>query len=243
MPVVLFYSLLVTATAAIAVPAPAQPKNEAVQTPSVETEIDAVLEVYGGRDALEKASFFRTTGTMFANQHVGGHPGRFVREMRGPQILKIANLFATGKDEVRILKGDRGWRGDKEVFGPSLLSMKLQAARMAMPLSLWTHRKDIVDLGMHGEPGQWLRVLHLQLEKSMFIRAMINPKTRHIERVVGVIQMGPQNVVFVTNYSDFKKREGVLVPFHEERIIRGVNTASVTLETFELLSPTEEIEL
>jgi hypothetical protein len=138
--------------------------------------------------------------------------------------------------ETRIVDGRVGWRSDPsgafaEAEGPLLGSMKLQAARAALPWIL-AERRDAVTLI---EPlqieGRSLPGLELPLEPGLWLRVYVDPKTSRIRRVLTVLDSPAMKITFETRYSDFKEVEDVLFAHVEQNYTGGRHTATTAIES------------
>ena len=203
---------------------------------SVGALISATVEAYGGEAALRRASFRRVTGELIATRH-GKEPGSFVRLLRGVGQLGVVNVFPTSGREVRLLRAGKGWRNNVEVRGMPLFGMMLQDARLAVPLNLLDGKQRVTSLGPTERDGKKLTILELSLIEGMGMRVEIDVATHRVVRTVGRIPTGRGSIEFVTDYSDFRRVDGVLFPFAERRTIMGRPAASVRVTAIEILEP------
>jgi len=127
---------------------------------------------------------------------------------------------------VRVVDGDKGTRNDKEVTGTSLDAMKLQAARLALPLLLVDKRATLKDLGTK----DGIRTIEIPLAGSLTLTVTIDQKTWHILRSSG--KAG--ELEFVVDYSDFRRVNGLLFPFAEAGMAQGTPTANTKLDAIEI---------
>lgn len=197
--------------------------------------IDQTIAAHGGREALEKATYIHVTGVVRSSR-LSEQPGSFIRLFRGHNQLGVANMFPGRDKEVRYLRGDRGWHQGVEVTGLPLLGMQLQAARMAMPLSLAQQREAVVRHDDVTRDGKTYYVLELPVHASLTMRVEIDAKSGLIERSIGIIRQGPHTVDFVTTYADYRTVQGVRFPFAEERTIMGRHAASVRIDAIQVLA-------
>jgi len=160
--------------------------------------------------------------------------GRMVRAYSRPGRLKVI-LDYPGKEEVRILDGEKGWRTDwtgnlQVVEGFLLGSMVLQAARADLP---WILEERVADctllVPVQGARGA-LNALEISLGEGMTFRVFVDPETHLVTRSQGLMDIGGMKTYFETVYSDFRSVEGVLFPFHEENHASGFHTGSTTVE-------------
>jgi hypothetical protein len=117
----------------------------------------------------------------------------------------------------------------KEVTGASLDSMKLQAARLALPLLLAEKRASLHDLGTK----DGVRTIEIPLPGSLTLTVTIDQKTSHILRSSGKAS----GLEFVVDYSDFRRVDGLLFPFAEAGMAQGMPTANTKLDKVEINAP------
>jgi len=216
--------------------------------PTANSEIDKVVKksinAHGGKAALSKANFLLVTGRISAPRH-GSKPGEFVRLFRNADQLGVALTYPDMVKEVRYLRDGRGWRDGVEITGMPLYAMQMQAARMALPLSLLRERANITRRADVTRDGQVFFVLEQLLSADLNLLIEINSKTGLIERVIGTLKHGPHTVKFITDYSDFRVVGGVQFAFKEVRTIMGHHVADLETTTIEILKkdPGKEFEL
>ncbi len=221
---------------ALLVLAPLAALLAAVAPPSspVPALVDRVVAAYGGREALEKGPVVVQEGEITA--HAPGEVGRVTRIYERPRHLRVTIGYPGGASEQRILDGDRAWRDRREVTGtPPHGAMSLQAARLELPLSLLAGVARVADEGTVEVDGKRLRVLRLPLGEGASLAAEIDEATGRIERTVARMPGGDVPLEFVTVYSDFRKVQGILVPFREENHVHGRHTGTTVLRRVEFL--------
>jgi hypothetical protein len=194
--------------------------------------VDRVLAAYGGSAALSMVSSYRMEGAVRTSH--GRSPSPMLRVFERPARLKVV-LEHPDVKEIRILDGPVGWRSDRsgafaEAEGPLLDSMKLQAARAALPWIL-AARRDSVTLG---EPlvveGTSLPGLELLLEPGLSLHAYVDPETDQILRVSTVLDSPTMKITFETHYSGFEVVEGILFARVEQNYAGGRHTATTEIE-------------
>lgn len=196
--------------------------------------VKKTLEVYGGEQALSKVVAVRETGKVSSAMRKGG-TGMMVRTFSGPQKLRVEIEYPGEPVEVRVVDGEQGWRGGNAVQGPPLFAMVLQAARLSLPQLLVQHRKSLRDGGVVEREGMKLRAIEVPLGGSMVVTALVQPETGYIVQSSGRADGGPMPIEFGSSFSDFRKVQGLLVPFTERTVAMGQFTGVTTLEKIELL--------
>jgi hypothetical protein len=220
----------------VSAPGPAQvatPETASAQ-PTLEALLDLSIRAYGGEDALAGAGESLQRGTVTSAMR-GGAEGRLLRVYQRPIRLRVEIDYPGNETEVRILDGGRGWRNGAAASRPMYQSMLLQAARLGMPALLSEFRDGLEDRGSVQREGKERRVLALEFHRGLEIQAEIDPETGRVLRSEGSISAPGGNVVlrFATEYSDFRRVDGLLVPFHEVNWAQGRRTGETQLETVE----------
>jgi hypothetical protein len=201
-----------------------------------EADIPAIVrrcvEAYGGKAAVARAASTRQEGRVTSILHPGP-PGRIVRSYARPGRLRVEVTFPGEPPEIRIVDGGRGWRNGEEVESARLASMILQAARLDLPalLSAWEARLEFG--GTADVDGTKVQVLALQPAPGLVVEAAIDAATGRILRSRGASRDPGMPIEFVTEYGDFRKVEGVLVPFLEKNWANGRSTGETVLEKVE----------
>lgn len=204
--------LLVLLLAFVALPAVAS---------DFDTLVDHVIATYGGAAAWKDARAIRETGNV--TSAMGGH-GATTRTWQRAHKLRVEIVY-TDHTEVRDLDGVHGTHNGKDVTGTQLDAMTMQWARMGIPALLIEQREHLRDLGER----EGLRVIEIPLDETITISAAIDPKTFHIVRSASKGTGGGKTIEFVTEYSDLRKADGLLIAFAEESFAQGMKTGDTKL--------------
>jgi hypothetical protein len=105
--------------------------------------------------------------------------------------------------------------------------MKLQMMRLYSPLTLKGKS------GISVTEGKGVKLITLK-EGTLTSIYHVNSITFRIEKVVGRFDMGGRQMEFQTEYSDFKKVDGVLIHHRENKFAAGMNTAELFLKDIKL---------
>src|SRR5205823_2443645 len=92
--------------------------------------------------------------------------------------------------------------------------MRLQAARLALPLLLAQKKPELKSAGANS--------IEIPLTDSMSITIIVDPATGHILKSVGKAE----GIEFTTSYGDFKTVDGLLFAFREENTAQGMPTGT-----------------
>lgn len=202
-------------------------------TPVAEV-VRQVVEAYGGEAAWARVAAVRQAATLHPRIRHPGESGRLERLFTGDGRLRVEITYAGGEREQRLLANGRGWRDGSEVAGPMRTAMAVQAARLILPTLLARHASEVVDGPTVATESGILHLLSLPMGGAL-MEAAIDPANGHIVRTTGRIPMGPMSLSFTTDYSDFRRIDGLLFPFHEENHAQGRHTATTVVKTVELL--------
>jgi outer membrane lipoprotein-sorting protein len=186
---------------------------------SLDDVVSNVMKEYGGKVAWTKVTSLRETGTVVPMMRKGD--GKVTRTWSGPGKLNVEIVYPTNT-EVRIVDGDRGTRNGTEVTGGNLDGMKLQAARLELPMLLSTKRASLKDLGTK----DGFRAIEIPLSETLALTVSVDQKTWHILRSTGKAS----GLEFVVDYSDFRRVDGLLFPFAEAGMAQGTPTANTKFD-------------
>lgn len=173
--------------------------------------VDKVLHAYGGAAAWEKVASFRQTGRVVSSMRSG--EGKLDREWQRPDKLRVEIVYPS-HTELRVVDGDHGTQNGKEATGMGLDAMRLQAARLALPLLLAQKNSELKNAGANQ--------LEIPLPGSMSITITVDPASGHILKSVGKAE----GIEFTTSYGDFKTVDGLLFAFREENTAQGMPTGT-----------------
>jgi hypothetical protein len=193
---------------------------------SLDDVVSNVMKEYGGKAAWAKVTSLRETGTVVPLMRKGD--GKLTRTWQGPGKLNVEIAYPTNT-EVRIVDGDHGTRNGTEVTGGNLDGMKLQAARLELPMLLAIKRASLKDLGTK----DGIRAIEIPLSETLALTVNIDPKTWHILRSTGKAS----GLEFVVDYSDFRRVDGLLFPFAEAGMAQGTPTANTKIDAIAINAP------
>ena len=197
-------------------------------------DLDAVMEqlidAYGGESNLRKLQSQIQEWDMIA---VRSHRrGTDIRTIRAPDQLKV-ELTYPDKTETRIFDGEESYikfngGPTKSVVEAQRDAMRLQLMRLYSPLLLRDKRDSLT---MTIEGASYLLSL---FEHGVNVDYVVNAENWRIETVVGTLPIKGSIMQFLTEYSDFPIRDGVLIHQREKKFAGGVNTAVLQLRDITL---------
>jgi hypothetical protein len=224
----IFQNSLLLMTLVTGWPAMAQPLD-------VDTVLERLLASYGGEEKLRKLESQVQEWDFVAL--MGNRHGTDIRSVRAPDRLRV-ELSYPDKKETRILNGAAGHvvfndTAPRVAAAAQRDAMRLQLMRLYSPLTL---RKKRSALSLTVEGG--FTALSL-VENGLRADYLVNTDNWRIEKVVGTLNVNGAEMAFLTEYSDFRFRDGVLIHHKENKFAGGVNTAMLQLRnvTFEAELP------
>jgi len=170
--------------------------------------VDKIVNAYGGAAAWEKVESYHETGVVVPK--MGGDKGELDRVWRRPNSLRVEIRYPH-KTELRDLRGDEGTINGKPAEAMFLQAMRLQQARLSLPLLLVQKRSvlKVVDASH----------IEVPLDHDMTLTVEVDGSGR-IVKTIGKAT----GIEFSTTYSDFKTVNGLLFAFREENTAQGMGT-------------------
>jgi hypothetical protein len=206
------------------------PRGLAAQSP--QELIDRVMAAYGGPAALARVTSYEMRGSLDAPAR--GGKAVTIRTFQRPNRLRVV-IHYPQQVEVRVLDGDKGWRGDERglvaVTGPLLAAMRLQAARAAVPWILDEHRAEARPAPALTVKGFRYEGVEITVGEGLTLRAYVDSATHFVVNVQGRLVTPAMSTAFETLYGEFRVVQGVVFPFWEENFASGVHTGSTTFDT------------
>ena len=180
---------------------------------------DKVIAAYGGAEAWKKVESFKQAGRVVSQMRSG--EGKLSREWQRPDKLRVEIVYPS-HTELRIVDGDHGTQNGKEANGMGLDAMRLQAARLALPLLLAEKRAELTS------PAK--NTIEIPLPSSMTLTIEVDPATGRVLKSTG----RAEGIEFTTSYSDFRKVDGLLFAFREANTAQGMPTGNNEISSVEV---------
>jgi len=181
--------------------------------------VEKVIRAYGGAAAWESVVSFRQIGTVTPAMRPG--EGKLTREWQRPDKLRVEIVYQTNT-EVRVVDGDHGTQNGKEATGMGLNAMRLQAARLGLPLLLADKKSSLRAVAED--------TIEIALAPAVTLTITIDKANGHIIKSVGKAE----GIEFSTNYSDFRMVDGLLFAFREENSAQGTRTGTNQISKIEI---------
>ncbi len=197
---------------------------------STKEVIDKMIEAYGTKEKLLKANSYKQSWSAeFMTSNKSGFDNRVVEL---PNNLRVEIVYPDRK-ETRVLTKNLAKKiyGDREVEakGPMLDAMKLQLMRLYNPLEL---KKRVDNITINENSNQYMLTLK---DGDISMEYILSKKSYLVEKVIGRLHMGSQQMEFLTKYEDYKEINGVMVPHREIKFAGSTNTAVLTLKSMEFI--------
>jgi len=178
-----------------------------------------VVDAYGGAAAWQKVASFRETGKVTSAMRSGD--GKLERVWQSPDKLRVEIAYPS-HTEVRDVEGDRGTQNRSKATGVALDAMRLQAARLAIPLLLVEKKSELKSVGPNA--------IEIPVSSDLTVTIEVDPSTGHILKSTGKAE----GVDFNTAYSDFRKVDGLLFAFREANTAQGMATGTNEISKVEI---------
>lgn len=196
--------------------------------------IDHMIDAYGGEKNLVQMNHYDQIWTI--ETRTTDTNGTDKRSVHLPYYLKT-ELIYPNKTEIRLLDHDTGTKqfGSQIIpaHGPMLDAMKTQLMRLYHPLIL---KEQIANITVAETPEHYILTLNAGTVSADYF---VSRKSYLIDKVIGRLQMGPQQMEFLTLYDDYKPFKGVMIPHAETKYAGSVNTAVMRLEKTTLTAPVQ----
>lgn len=202
-------------------------RSSAADTPAL---VARVIEAYGGEKALRAVNGYHASGDQVATQ--GNVKIKTERWFARPDRLCL-DLAYPDHHEIRLTSGADGWSGSSmEALAPAnamkAQAMRLQTVRLDTPLRLLEHQGEIE---ARAADAKGRTVLRVPIDTGLYIDYHIDPKSGRIMHTTTGMADPPME--FGTDYDDFKKVDGVLVPFGEVTYAGEMLTSKLKIKHFE----------
>jgi hypothetical protein len=174
-----------------------------------------VIDVYGGRYVLNNIHSLSARGILDSPMYE--RPAEYSLDLREDRKLRV-EIRVGNSLELRILNGSRGYYGAGDsplvaVSGPRFLSMVYQFKELTMPHQLMASSFTITDGGRKEVNDTPVRLLLLTDSEGPPMRLYVDLKTRRIIKDSGIFTMGSEETVLSSEFHDFRKVHGRLLPF------------------------------
>lgn len=199
---------------------------------------DKIIAAYGGRERIAKVMSVAAEGRIRALMR--GEAGIYRRALRRDRRLFVNVLYGRSTDRW-LLDGTRGFRDTdgnvEEVFGPRYHAMVDQYNELDLPFGLLDNTFAITELGMATKKWAEVRILRLVDHAGNQIEAYVRTEDYLIIKCTSTFENGLQSLNLRSEFSDFRRVEGILFPFRIINYIRGNIINEITIRAYLLNAP------
>lgn len=208
---------------------------EATAEDHVSTLVKKVVTAYGGPALPALGEGLRQSGTTYSNRR--GVAGAIIREVRWPDYLRVEIAYGDGGRETRRLAGDEGFRDGAPATAPMTAAMRLQAARLSLPMLLEWEADGLRDLGgFTGEAGRPVRRVAIALDEGLTLFVEIEEDGGRILRSAGVMTFGGAEMAFGATYSQPGEFGALSWPTREDQVAMGQPTGWTEITSVEVVT-------
>ena len=198
--------------------------------------IDKVIGAYGGKEVVEGIHSLYAKGKIeaFMLHDHGTYELYFKRERK----LRVETKYGH-RLEVRVLNGDRGYRGSgtkspEEVHGPQLFSMVYQYKHLNIIRDLARGSYQIRSAGTSLVNDNKVAVLRLNDKEGAIMDIYVDAQNSLIVKVTAYFTEGNKNIDLSSEFSDFKKVGGSVFPFTITNYAGRLKVAQTVIEKYSL---------
>ena len=199
--------------------------------------VSRIIAAYGGKEVVGGIRSIYAAGKIeaFMRHDHGTYEVCFKR----PRKLRVATEYRRSS-EIRILNGDRGYRGTdngplSEAGGDSLLAMVYQYKHFDLPYGLMEGSYSVSVKGkedlLHGKP---VEVLHLTDGEGPPMDVYVDTHDFFIVKVTGYFTVGDRSTALSAEFSDFRKVDGTVFPFRIMNYAGGYKIAETVMRVYRL---------
>ena len=167
------------------------------------------------RDGVAKSRLIPRNGKSYFGD------GKLERVWQHPDKLRVEIAYPS-HIEVRDVDGDRGTQNRMKATGVALDAMRLQAARLAIPILLVEKKSELKTAGPNS--------IEIPVSGDLTVTIDVDPATGHILKSTGKAV----GVDFSTTYSDFRNVDGLLFAFREANTAQGTATGTNEISKVEI---------
>lgn len=164
--------------------------------------------------------------------------GATLREVQWPHYLSVEIEYSDGSVEHRLLLGEEGWRDGVPAPAPLVAAMRLQAARVSLPMLLVWDAGKIRDLGgAVREDGVSVRRIAVEIGEGLTTFVEIDVETATILRSAGVMSFGGAEMSFGAAYTALTNFGPMRQTAREDLTAVGQQTGWMEIDSVELDRP------
>ena len=206
-----------------------------VQKEHEEALVARILEAYGGEKNLSRVFALSAEGRIQKN--FPDDTGSYVRHMQKDRKLFVEIRY-TNATERRVLNGKKGYRGMngklEAVKGPPYDAMVYQYNQIDLPFGFLDGSFRVVSVHRDSLNGEDVNVLRLQDTAGYELDISVRAADSLILRAIGYFKVGSSRTNLGAEFSDFRKVEGILLPFKIINYARGSKLSETTITQYRI---------
>jgi len=199
--------------------------------PNAKVVIERMIIAYGGEQNIQKLNAYeqvwkietKTTDTNGTDERMVMMPNSLTTKLIYPdktEVRMLHNNYGTKKFDNKIIQAK----------GPMLDAMKLQLMRLYHPLVL---QSKLSAISTSEDATHYILTL---TQGTVSASYFVSKENYLVEKVIGKLRMGGQDMEFVTLYEDYRPIHGVMVPHKEVKYAGDVNTAIMHLQKMRFIA-------
>jgi hypothetical protein len=199
---------------------------------------DKIFEAYGGRDRIANVMSVAAEGRI--SSLMRGEAGIYRRALRRDRRLFVAVLYSQST-ERSLLDSSRGFQATdgnlEEVFGPRYHALVDQYNELDLPFGLLDNTFTITETGRGTLKGTAVHILRLLDRAGNEIYIYVRTEDYLIIKCISTFEQGLHSMILSTEFSDFRRVEGILFPFRMVKYLGGDITGEITIRAYLLNAP------
>jgi hypothetical protein len=167
-----------------------------------------------------------------------GRPAEYLLDLREDRKLRV-EIRVGNAFELRILNGTRGYYQTAGspiavVSGSRFLSMVYQFKELTMPQQLMASSFTITDGGIKAVNGAPVRLLLLKDSEGPPMKLYVDLKNCRIVKDSGVFTMDSTETELSSEFHDFRKVDGRLLPFRIVNYAAGQRIGDIRINEYRM---------
>jgi len=169
-----------------------------------------------------------------------GEAGIYRRALRRDRRLFVNVLYGRSTERW-LLDSTRGFRDTngniEEVFGPRYHAIVNQYNELNLPFGLLDNTFTTTEVGRATSNGTAVRILRLADRAGNQIDAYVSTNNYLIIKCTSTFENGLNSINLHSEFSDFRRVEGILFPFRIINYVRGDIINEITIRAYLLNAP------
>jgi outer membrane lipoprotein-sorting protein len=208
------------------------------QGQNITSIINEIIEASGGKENIESMHSLQAKGEIEA--FMLHDQGTYILYFKQGRKLRVETRYKHSS-ELRILNGDKGYRSNdgipfEEVYGPRYFAMVYQYKHIDILNGLITRIYQISYEGVSSINGNDVDVLKLNDKEGTAMDIYIGKKNSLILKVTGYFSEGSKKMNLSSEFSDFRKVHGVVLPFKITNYAEGLKIGQTVINKY-ILNP------